>query len=66
MNTSRRDFIVGTGAALAASNLPGHALGRDSADVAAEALLAEFAEQLLVDYPENATGLGIDKASVPG
>jgi uncharacterized protein (DUF885 family) len=58
MATSRRDFIVGTGAALAAANLPAHAAG--SGDAAAGQLLAEFAEELMVDYPESATGLGID------
>ncbi len=58
MTTSRRDFILGTGAALAAAQLPAHAAGAD--DAAAESLLAEFAEELLVDYPESATGLGID------
>lgn len=58
MSISRRDFIAGTGAAIAISNLPAHAAG--GADAAVEKLLAEFAEELLVDYPENATGLGID------
>lgn len=58
MTTSRRDFIVGTGAAIALANLPVH--GADKADAVAEQLLAELAEELLVDYPENATGLGID------
>src|ERR1700759_1681976 len=58
---NRRDFIVGTGAAVAAANLPGRAMGNADADAAAEALLAEIAEELLVEYPENATSLGIDK-----
>jgi uncharacterized protein (DUF885 family) len=58
MSASRRDFIVGTGAAIALSNLPSRAWGDADANVAA--LLAEFAEELLVDYPESATGLGID------
>lgn len=61
MTTSRRDFIVGTGAAIAVANLPAHAAGAN--DAAAEGLLAEFAEELLVDYPESATGLGIDNGS---
>jgi uncharacterized protein (DUF885 family) len=61
MTASRRDFIVGTGAALALANLPASVQASQSgADQAAEALLAELAEQLLVDYPETATGLGID------
>ncbi len=59
MTTSRRDFIVGAGAAIAVANLPARAAGADK-DAAALKLLAEFAEELLVDYPESATGLGID------
>jgi uncharacterized protein (DUF885 family) len=59
MTTSRREFIVGTGAAIAAANLPVPALAADS-NASVEKLLADFAEELLVDYPESATGLGID------
>ena len=59
MTTSRRDFIVGTGAAIALTNLPARAA--DNPDAAAEKLVAEFAEEMLVDYPETATSLGIDK-----
>lgn len=58
MTASRREFIVGTGAAIAISHLPGSAWADGDKDVAA--LLAQFAEELLVDYPESATGLGID------
>jgi len=58
MTASRRDFIVGTGAAIALSNLPSGARADADGDVAT--LLAQFAEELLVDYPESATGLGID------
>ena len=58
MTASRRDFIVGTGAAFALSNLPANAWADADSDVSA--LLAQFAEELLVDYPESATGLGID------
>ena len=65
MTASRRDFIVGTGAALAVANLPAAARA-DSADKATEALLAELAEELMVDYPESATGLGIDSGSRAG
>ncbi|MFC4309836.1 DUF885 domain-containing protein [Steroidobacter flavus] len=62
MTASRRDFIVGTGAALAVANLPAsvQANSPSGADKTTEALLAELAEELLVDYPESATGLGID------
>ena len=65
MSASRRDFLVGTGAALAVANLPALAQSANQAkpagaDQAAERLLAELAEELMVDYPESATGLGID------
>ncbi len=59
MTTSRRDFIVGTGAAIALANLPARAAS--DGDTAAEKLLGEFAEEMLVDYPETASSLGIDK-----
>ncbi|HKE96994.1 MAG TPA: DUF885 family protein [Povalibacter sp.] len=62
MTTSRRDFIVGTGAALAVANLPVRAAGPDR-DAAVEKLLSGFAEEMLVDYPESATGLGIDNGA---
>ncbi|MGH8174789.1 MAG: DUF885 domain-containing protein [Steroidobacter sp.] len=62
MTTSRRDFIVGAGAAVAVANLPVRAAGANE-DAAAQKLLAEFAEELLVDYPEGATSLGIDNGS---
>jgi uncharacterized protein (DUF885 family) len=59
---NRRDFVIGTsligaGAALAA---PG------SADATAQALLGDMAEELLQDYPENATGLGVDRGKRAG
>lgn len=59
MSTSRRDFIVGTGAAIAVANLPARAAG--DGDAAAEKLLAEIAEEIMLDYPETASSLGIDK-----
>src|SRR5688572_1547362 len=59
MTTSRREFIAGTGAAIALAHLPARAA--EDADAAAQKLIAEFAEEMMVDYPENATGLGIDK-----
>jgi uncharacterized protein (DUF885 family) len=58
MTASRREFIAGTGAAIALANLPARAFGAAGADI--EALLAQFAEEMMVDYPESATGLGID------
>jgi uncharacterized protein (DUF885 family) len=66
MMTSRRDFIVGTGMAVVASNLSGRAAGGETTDTAVEALLAGFAEEMLVDYPESATGLGLDKGKRAG
>lgn len=55
---NRRDFLAGAGAALACSDL--YAATR-SADADTEKLLAGMAEELLGEYPENATGLGIDR-----
>jgi uncharacterized protein (DUF885 family) len=62
MTASRRDFIVGTGAALALTRLPVSAADatQSAADKAAEALLTELSEEMMVDYPETATSLGID------
>jgi uncharacterized protein (DUF885 family) len=57
--TTRRDFMVGASAAIAAANLP--ACTRDPAKADVQPSLAEVAEELLVDYPESATGLGIDR-----
>ena len=65
MTTSRRNFIVGTSAALAATHLPARAAGAN-ADAAVEKLLAGFAEELLAEYPESATGLGIDNGERAG
>jgi uncharacterized protein (DUF885 family) len=59
MTTSRREFIAGTGAAIALAHLPARAA--EDTDAAANKLIAEYAEELMVDYPESATSLGIDK-----
>ncbi|HEU5136761.1 MAG TPA: DUF885 family protein [Steroidobacteraceae bacterium] len=59
MHPTRRDFVIGTGAALAASNLS-PVTAASNKDAAAESLLAAITEELLVDYPESATQLGID------
>ncbi len=63
MVATRREFIAGTGAVLAAfSGLS--ACARRGAEPQAGASvadqLAQVAEDMLVDYPENATALGID------
>ncbi|HWK50712.1 MAG TPA: DUF885 family protein [Steroidobacter sp.] len=61
MTASRRDFLVRTGAAVALANLPlSVRASQSSADKATEAVLTELAEELLVDYPETASSLGID------
>jgi len=59
IDTSRRDFVIGTGAALAVSNLPAGSASPGN-EKAAETLLGGITEELLVDYPESATQLGID------
>ena len=63
MTTTRRDFMVGAGAAIAASNLAGCTAktSDETTDASAQQLLSEIAEELMVDYPENATALGVDQ-----
>jgi uncharacterized protein (DUF885 family) len=61
MSTSRREFMITSTATLAASQLPAGAAGASGNDASAERLLAQIAEELLVDYPESATMLGIDQ-----
>jgi uncharacterized protein (DUF885 family) len=63
MYTTRREFMITSTAALAASQLPARAAGASESDAAAERLLAEIAEELLADYPESATMLGIDNGA---
>src|SRR5882757_5239674 len=58
---NRRNFVIGTGAAVACTDLPARGAGAGGPDVAVESLLAEMAEELLAEYPENATNLGIDR-----
>ncbi|HEY7797223.1 MAG TPA: hypothetical protein VIA80_00545, partial [Hyphomonadaceae bacterium] len=65
MTASRREFIAGTGALIAAlTNLSACGRRADAPDAAA--LLAEIAEEMLADYPENATSLGIDVGARAG
>ncbi len=65
MSTNRREFIAGTGAVIAAlSNLAACAKRDGTSDV--NSLLAEIAEEILADYPENTTSLGIDKDARAG
>ena len=57
----RRELILGASALAFTSAVPARAFQAAApADAAAEAVLAGVAEELLADYPENATGLGLD------
>jgi uncharacterized protein (DUF885 family) len=62
MSTNRREFVVATGATLAAANLGAGAATTDK-DKSVEKQLAGFTEELLVEYPESATLLGIDNGA---
>lgn len=65
--TERREFLIGAGAAAAFAAMPAWPQSRPAAaDAAAQALLQQVAEELLTDYPENATALGIDKEARVG
>ncbi|HUQ09674.1 MAG TPA: DUF885 family protein [Steroidobacteraceae bacterium] len=66
MSSSRRDFVIATGATLAATQLlgqPGAEAATPPGDAAAEQLLAGISDELLADYPENATALGVDNGA---
>jgi uncharacterized protein (DUF885 family) len=62
MGSNRRQFIAGTGAvvALLANR---RVLAANGASSAVDTLLAGIAEEILADYPENATTLGIDSGA---
>src|SRR3954468_4349103 len=64
MTTNRRDFVIGTGATLAATHLS--AAAAPNKDAAAEKLLSGMTEELLAEYPESATLLGIDAGARAG
>jgi uncharacterized protein (DUF885 family) len=59
MNTTRRQLLLGAGSTLALATAP--ALAQAANDAPGEALIARTAEQMLKDYPETSTSLGIDK-----
>ncbi len=63
MTSSRRDFIAGTGAALAALSGLSACAKREAVPAVVQDPLAGIAEELLADYPENATSLGIDNGA---
>ena len=65
MKVDRRGVLLGAGAMAALGGLPRFVIAADpaagAADAAAEAFLADTAEELLNEYPESATTLGLDK-----
>ena len=67
MKLDRRDVLLGTGALVALGGIPrlvaaaAPANTAPGGDAAAEALLADTAEELLTEYPESASTLGLDK-----
>jgi uncharacterized protein (DUF885 family) len=60
---NRRDFLAGTSAVLACADLRA---ATGTADADTQKLLAAMAEQILGEYPESATGLGIDRGQRAG
>jgi uncharacterized protein (DUF885 family) len=63
---SRRKILLGAGATAALTTLPGcvrTVRGAANSDAEAQRLLASIAEELLAEFPENATVLGLDKAA---
>jgi uncharacterized protein (DUF885 family) len=69
LTTSRRAFVAGlaaTTASLAAPQTAFAAVKRRAAVAPITALLATFADELLVLSPENATGLGLDAGKHAG
>jgi uncharacterized protein (DUF885 family) len=64
---TRRHFLGSAGAVAALQLLPGCATRRAAAaSGSVEPLLARMAEQILAEYPENATTLGLDKDARAG
>lgn len=64
MDFTRRDLLAYSASAAALSALPMRALAAaDGADAAASRRLDAITEQMLRDFPEQATSLGIDKGA---
>ena len=67
MSYNRRDVIAGAGALAAVAALPActrtapKTASSPAADANVSRILGEVAEDLLAEYPENATALGLDK-----
>ncbi|MBX7248900.1 MAG: DUF885 domain-containing protein [Caulobacteraceae bacterium] len=64
MPFNRRVVLRGAASALALGAAP--AFAADSPDAAADRLLEQITEQMLRDYPETATGSGVDKGARAG
>jgi uncharacterized protein (DUF885 family) len=60
MTVTRRELLAAGAASVAIQVLPAAARAAEGADAAAETLLSQIAEAMLVDMPETASGLGID------
>ena len=65
MTSTRREFVIGTGATLSAASFGTEAAAANQ-DKSVEKLLGGFSEELLVEYPESATLLGIDNGARAG
>jgi uncharacterized protein (DUF885 family) len=63
---TRRHFLGSAGAVAALQFLPGCAARTPRTDPSVEPLLAQMAEAILAEYPENATTLGLDKEARTG
>ncbi|MBB4097673.1 DUF885 domain-containing protein [Sphingomonas kyeonggiensis] len=62
MDTTRRQLLLGAGSTLALAGSPAAARALFAPnDAPAQALIDRAAEQMLRDYPETATTLGVDK-----
>lgn len=64
MTLDRRSLLAGAAAAGTLSTFP--ALAAAGPDAQAQRLLDGIADALLADYPENATGLGLDRGARAG
>ena len=60
MHASRRQFMLSTAAAGMLAGVPGLASAQTAGNRALAALFASFADEMLRDAPESATGLGLD------
>jgi uncharacterized protein (DUF885 family) len=63
---TRRHFLGSVAAVAALPLLPGCATRKARESGSADALLAQMAEEILAEYPENATSLGLDQDARAG